>query len=183
MNFEIPDTAAASASASTIVITDMSLATADVTSIGQQQQQQRHQSQNQRSEQQQHTSSYRIHIQEGDNDPVEVDVRSDFTASDVKRSYEVTLDTDWRPTDRLLFRQEEISEIKTLEQMGIVEKSRLYVERQANDASQVFSYVCANSKCGRPVEMKRDDIIRCRECNHRLVLKPRTSKMQRYIAR
>jgi DNA-directed RNA polymerase subunit RPC12/RpoP len=129
------------------------------------------------------SAPYQIHIQESDGDPVPVMVCSSFTAEDVKTAYEVALDTDWRPTDRLLFRQEEISSTKTLAQLGIVEKTRLYVERQGSEVSQVFMYYCSNTRCGLPVYLKRDDIVRCRECNNRIVYKPRTLNTCRYIAR
>jgi DNA-directed RNA polymerase subunit RPC12/RpoP len=133
-------------------------------------------------------SMYNIEVQPADSNVAACVVRvcAHFRADDVRRAYENAADSDWRPSDTLVFRQAKMSETKTLDALGIGEGTCLFVEGWNDDTEasrRAFKYYCSNAMCGRPVYLKKDDIVKCRSCNTRSVYKPRTVRKCVHIAR
>lgn len=130
---------------------------------------------------------YTIYIQAEGKSPVAVLVRGDFKLKDVQDVYEMSSRHEWREVDHFTCREETLSREKTLDKMGIVEFSLLYIQRPdlstTGDASslQSFTYTCI--KCRAMVALRRDESIRCRECKGGVVEKPAMNTERRYIAR
>ncbi|OCF42094.1 DNA-directed RNA polymerase I, II, and III subunit RPABC4 [Kwoniella heveanensis CBS 569] len=64
-----------------------------------------------------------------------------------------------------------------------------YVQQNPNPMPQrvipkppeVIEYICGD--CGAKTAMKTSELIRCRECGHRVMYKPRTTRIVQFEAR
>ncbi|GFZ49010.1 hypothetical protein JCM24511_06759 [Saitozyma sp. JCM 24511] len=53
--------------------------------------------------------------------------------------------------------------------------------RDAPKAPEVIEYICGD--CGAKTPMKNTEQIRCKECGHRVLYKPRTHRIVQFEAR
>lgn len=127
------------------------------------------------------TPPFTIKIKEKNDDLMkDVVVEDYFTVQMVKDEYSKIADEGLVDGDKLICGPQSMDEAKEIYKYMINEKSIIHVERE--DITQMYhGYYCAD--CGSPIQLKKDDQLRCRNCGYRIVFKNRTTRACQYLAR
>lgn len=123
--------------------------------------------------------------------PTQLDVRDHWTVKKLKQVYTDATDMtvlssagdDDEGTevssDRVLYRDQILDDNQMLVAYRLRHGAELYLEKQ--ERMPAITYTCMN--CGAKVLLKRQDVVRCRQCFFRIVLKQRTNAVCQYNCR
>lgn len=109
-----------------------------------------------------------------------IDIEDWNTIADVRNKYSRNAEEGLVEGDMLLLIDQELKEERMVFTYMIDSQSPLFVQKRAAN-QPMFTYICAD--CGNDLRLRKDEKIRCRECGHRVVYKPRLNKPLQHFAR
>jgi len=116
------------------------------------------------------------------NEPIEtkIEIEDSNTIAEVRNKYSRNAEEGLVDGDLLLLDDQELKEERMVFTYGIRRESSLFVQKRSAN-QPMFTYICAD--CGNDLRLRKDEKIRCRECGHRVVYKPRLNKPLQHFAR
>jgi len=116
------------------------------------------------------------------NEPIEtkIEIEDSNTIAEVRNKYSRNAEEGLVDGDLLLLEDQELKEERMVFTYCIRRDSQLFVQKRSAN-QPMFTYTCAD--CGNDLRLRKDEKIRCRECGHRVVYKPRLNKPLQHFAR
>lgn len=109
-----------------------------------------------------------------------IEIEDSNTIAEVRNKYSRNAEEGLVEGDLLLMDDQELKEDRMVFTYAIRSNSALYVQKRSAN-QPMFTYICAD--CGNDLRLRKDEKIRCRECGHRVVYKPRLNKPLQHFAR
>jgi DNA-directed RNA polymerase I, II, and III subunit RPABC4 len=118
---------------------------------------------------------------DGGGEGTQVEVYDNWTLNDVREEYSRRIETPLMEGDgqKFLCDERQLEEEKPLWKLRIREGEQLVIERTLDAKPMV--YICG--ECGREVELRPTDDVKCRVCFHAVVFKRRTGRICQYNCR
>jgi len=119
------------------------------------------------------------HTRGNDAEAKMIEVFDSWTLAEVKQAYSRETKKPFLDEEKLLSDERQLEEGVPLWKLRIRDGEQLVIERQQHDIA--VEYVCAD--CGATVRLKKDDVVACHECLHKIVFKKRTNRVCQYNCR
>jgi len=110
----------------------------------------------------------------------ELEISDNMKIFELKNKYSKQAEEGLVEGDLLLLDDQELKDDRTVYSYQLRRDSQLIIQKKSLN-QPTFTYVCAD--CGNDLKLRKEEKIRCRECGHRVVYKPRMTKSAQHFAR
>jgi DNA-directed RNA polymerase I, II, and III subunit RPABC4 len=109
-----------------------------------------------------------------------IEIEDHNTIAEVRNKYSRNAEEGLVEGDLLLLDEQDLKDERMVYSYGLRGTHDLWVQKRSSN-QPMFTYICAD--CGNDLRLRKDEKIRCRECGHRVVYKPRLNKPLQHFAR